>query len=129
MYSSVWYDSLTKPPLQPPGWIFTPVWIILYGTLLISLILYSIEITKEKKMSGYIYFIVHMVFNLLWSPVFFYLHRVDIALVIIFVMLSSAILMIIKFYKVSKLAGGILFPYLLWLIFAGYLNSGIYLLN
>lgn len=129
MYDSLWYDNLTKPFLQPPAWVFTPVWIILYLTLFIALILYSVTFTSKNKMSGYICFIVHMIFNLLWSPIFFYLHRIDIALVIIFVMVFTAVLMILKFFQISKLSGAILFPYLIWLLFAAYLNISLCILN
>lgn len=129
MYHSLWYDSLTKPFLQPPAWLFTPIWIILYLTLFISLIFYSVTITSKNKMNGYICFIVHMVFNLLWSPIFFYLHKINIALIIIFVIIFTAVLMIYKFFSISKLAGAILFPYLIWLIFATYLNYQFWVLN
>ena len=129
MYSSVWYDSLIKPFLQPPAWIFSPVWIIMYGLLLTSIILYSISISEKKKISGYIYFIVHMIFNLLWSPVFFTLHKIDIAFVLILIMDFTAILLISKFFSISKLAGSLLFPYLVWLLFATYLNLQFWRLN
>ena len=129
MYSSVWYDSLIKPTFQPPAWIFTPIWIILYLTLFISLILYSVTITSKNKMNGYVYFIVHMIFNLLWSPVFFYLHKIDIALVIVFIMIFTAVLMIIQYFRVSKSAGFILLPYFAWLIFAAFLNFQLLMLN
>lgn len=129
MYKSLWYDNLTKPFLQPPAWIFPPVWIILYGTILTSLILYSITVTGKSKLSGYICFIVHMVFNLLWSPVFFKLHRPDIALGIILIMVFTAVLVIYKFYRISRISGIILVPYFLWLLFAVYLNLQICILN
>lgn len=129
MYSSSWFDNLIKPVFQPPAWIFSPVWIIFYALLLVSVILYSLTITDKNKQCGYVCFIVHMVFNLLWSPVFFLLHRIDIALLIIFIMLFSAVLTVIFFFRVSKLSGLILFPYILWLIFAAYLNYQILILN
>ena len=129
MYKSVWYDNLTKPFLLPPAWVFSPVWIFMYAALLISIIVYSITITKKSKMSGYIWFIVHMVFNLLWSPVFFQLHKIKFAFFVVIIMCLSAILVITKFYSISKFAGLILIPYLAWLIFAAYLNFQILILN
>lgn len=129
MFNSVWFDSLTKPFLQPPAWIFSPVWIMLYASILVSLILYSIKITYKNKTGGYIVFVVHMIFNLLWSPVFFYLHRIDIALFVIVIMDLTAIYMIIKFYSISKTAGTILIPYLIWIFFATYLNTMFLILN
>ena len=129
MFNSVWFDSLTKPFLQPPAWIFSPVWIMLYASILVSLILYSIKITYKNKTGGYIVFVVHMIFNLLWSPVFFYLHRIDIALFVIVIMDLTAIYMIIKFYSISKTAGTILIPYLIWIFFVSYLNTMFLILN
>lgn len=129
MYDSLWYDSLIKPALQPPVWIFSPVWIILYGTLLAAIILYSVTITKNRKAGGYICFIVHMILNLLWSPIFFYLHKTDIALFIILIMDLTAIFVILKFFQVSKISGIILIPYFLWLMFATYLNYQFWVLN
>ena len=122
MFNTIWYDSLTKPFLNPSAWIFPPVWIILYGTILASIIIYSIAVTTKKKSDGFIILIVHMIFNLLWSPVFFILNRIDIALVIVIIMDITAILLIKKFFSISKVAGAILVPYLIWILFATYLN-------
>ena len=129
MFDTVWYDNLIKPELNPPEWIFTPVWIILYLTILIALILYAIKITDKNKLSGYVTFITHMIFNLLWSPVFFILHKMGIALFIIIFMDFSAIILIKSFCKISKLAGSILIPYLTWILFATYLNYRLVVLN
>ena len=129
MFDTFWYDSLTKPFLTPPAWLFSPIWIILYGTIFISLVLYSIKITTKNKFSGYVIFIVHMVFNLLWSPVFFILQRIDIALAVIIIIIFTAILLIKTFYNISKTAGLILIPYFIWLLFAMYLNLEFFRLN
>lgn len=129
MFDSIWYDSLTKPFLQPPAWIFSPVWIILYGTLLVSLIMYALTISPKNKLNGYIIFIVHMFFNLLWSFVFFSFHRIDIALAVVVIMDLTAIFMTSKFLSVSKASGLILVPYLVWIFFATYLNTMFLILN
>lgn len=129
MYSSIWYDSLTKPFLNPPMWLFSPVWIILYATLLVSLILYTIKYSRKNKLKGYLFFIVQLLLNLSWSPTFFVLHNIGLAFIILIFMDILALIMIINFYKVSKLSGIILIPYFLWLIFATYLNSQFLILN
>ena len=129
MFNTLWYDSLTKPLLTPPAWVFSVVWIILYGIIFVSLVLFAIKITNKNKFSGYTAFLVHMVFNLLWSPVFFLLKRIDIALFIILIIIFTAFLFIKKFYSVSKISGLILLPYFLWLIFALYLNIEFLRLN
>jgi len=129
MFDTVWYDNLTKPFLNPPAWIFPPVWIILYCSLLIALILFTVSFSKKKKFDGYVLFLVHMIFNFLWSPVFFILHKINIALAIVILMDVTAVLMIRKFFSVSKLSGYILFPYLFWIFFATYLNIQFLVLN
>ena len=129
MYDSSWFDLLNKPFLNPPSVIFAPVWIILYGTLLISLILYSIKPSTKSKLNGYIYFIMQLLLNLSWSPAFFELQNIKLALVIVILLDIFAVLTLIKFLKISKTAGIILVPYVLWIFFATYLNIGYLVLN
>ena len=129
MFNTIWYDNLIKPALNPPSWIFSPVWIILYSTILIALILYTIKPAHRNKLEGYIYFIVQMILNLAWSPIFFYFHNIGLALIVIILLDMSILINIIKFYKVSKLSGLILIPYFLWVLFATYLNISFFILN
>jgi len=129
VFNTVWYDNLIKPFLNPPAWIFPPVWIILYCSILISFIFYTVSITNKKKFDGYVLFLIHMVFNFLWSPIFFILHKMDIALAIVILMDITAILLIRKFFSVSKISGFILVPYFCWILFATYLNTAFLILN
>lgn len=128
MYSTLWFNNLIKPNFYPPAWLFTPVWIILYGIIFASLLFYTIK-PARNKLRGYIYFIIQMVLNLAWSPVFFLLHNITLALVIIILMDLFVILTIKRFYTVSKFAGMMLIPYLLWILFATYLNTAFLILN
>ena len=128
MFKSVWYYNLTKPPLAPPDWIFPPVWSILYFSMLVALLLYLFKPTQNKK-SGYIYFAVQLILNLLWAIVFFYLKNMFLALIVIILLDIFVILTIKSFYKISKISGLILMPYLLWILFATYLNIGYLVLN
>lgn len=128
MFKSVWYYNLTKPPLAPPDWIFPPVWSILYFSMLVALLLYLFKPSQNKK-SGYIYFIAQLILNLLWTPAFFYLQNIVLALIVIILLDIFVILTIKSFYKVSKISGLILMPYLLWILFATYLNIGYLVLN
>ena len=123
MFKSVWYYNLTKPPLAPPDWIFPPVWSILYFSMLVALLLYLFKPAQNKK-SGYIYFAVQLILNLLWTPAFFYLQNIVLALIVIILLDIFVILTIKSFYKVSKISGLILIPYLIWILFATYLNIG-----
>ena len=128
MYNSLWYNSLTKPFLSPPNWIFAPVWFILYFTILISLILYIIK-PAENKGLGYFSFAMQLILNFLWSPVFFAAQNIAFALVIVVLLDIFILLTILKFYSVSRVSGLILIPYFLWSLFATYLNLAYLLLN
>lgn len=128
MFKSVWHYNLTKPPLAPPDWIFPPVWSILYFSMLVALLLYLFKPAQNKK-SGYIYFAVQLILNLLWAIVFFYLKNMFLALIVIILLDIFVILTIKSFYKVSKISGLILIPYLIWILFATYLNIGYLVLN
>ena len=129
MFNSVWYDNLIRPTFTPPAWVFTPAWIILYLLILISLVLYTRKSFRGEKVKGYIFFIIQLLLNLAWSPVFFILQNPNLALVVIILMDLFVILTIKEFFKVSKISAYLLFPYLIWIIFATYLNVGFCMLN
>lgn len=129
MYNSYWYSNLIKPAFTPPAAIFSPVWIFLYATLLVSLILFSVKPAYENKLSGYLCFVTQMLLNLIWSPVFFYFKNIGLAFIIIILLDIFVILTIKRFFTVSKTAAVILFPYLIWISFATYLNTGFFILN
>ena len=128
MFKSVWYYNLQKPLFAPPNWIFPPVWSILYFTMFMALLLYIAKPAQNKK-SGYMYFAAQLTLNLLWTPVFFGLKNIVLALIIIILLDIFVVLTIKSFYNVSKLSGVILIPYLIWILFATYLNIGYLLLN
>ncbi len=128
MYKSVWYNSLTKPVFAPPDWLFTPAWMLLYLLIFISLIVY-ITSEGENKKSGYIYFAIQIILNFIWSPVFFLLKNIFLAFVVILLLDIFVILTIKKFYSVSKIAAWLLIPYLVWILYATYLNLGYFVLN
>lgn len=129
MYNSIWFDNLNKPFLNPPSWVFTPVWMVLYITIILSLLIYIFTPSIQNKIKGYIFFTIQMILNLLWSPVFFYWKNIGLALLIIILMIVFVILTISQFHKTSKLSAFILVPYLLWIIFAGYLNTAFLIIN
>lgn len=128
MLDYIWYFSLTKPYLTPPAWIFAPVWSFLYLTIAFSFVLYFLK-KDENKGLGYLYFLVQMILNLIWTPVFFGTKNILLALIVIILMDVFIILTIKKFYEVRKFAGLILIPYLIWTFFATYLNFGYFILN
>lgn len=129
MLNYSWYQTLNQPPLAPPAWIFTPVWSVLYASMLVSLIIYVFTFTFNSKTGGYVLFFTQLLLNLSWTPAFFELKNISLALIILILLDILVLLTILEFSKVSKWAGRILIPYFLWIIFATYLNIGILFLN
>jgi len=122
-----WYASLIRPELSPPNWIFAPVWTFLYLTMGISLYLIWSKRKFHKKALSI--FAVQLFFNFTWSLVFFGLHQISLALINLIILIAFIIITIIDFYKIDKNAGLILIPYLLWCLFATYLNYSLMILN
>lgn len=122
-----WYATLNKPVFAPPNFIFGPVWIILYTLMGISL--YLIYFGKKKNKNLIYLFLAQLFFNAIWTPVFFGLHNLLLALLIIIILWILILLCIIKFYRVNKLASELLIPYLLWVSFATALNYQFFILN
>ena len=129
MFNYSWYSSLTQPPLAPPAWLFAPVWTILYITIAIALIIYIKERSNKNKIWGYVLFFTQLLLNLAWTPAFFGLKNIGLALVIVILMDILVLFNIIEFSKISKIAGRLLIPYFIWILFATYLNLGYLILN
>jgi len=125
-----WYAGLTKPDFNPPNWIFGPVWILLYLMMGVSLFLVWREDLKNAVVKKAFYiFMVQLLFNTLWSIVFFGFQSISGGLVIIIVLWLLIIYTIINFLKISRTSGILLLPYLLWVTFASILNFFIFKLN
>ena len=129
MENMTWFDSLNKPFLNPPDWLFTPVWTALYILMGLSLVFFLSSGMNKSKILPLIFFVTQLVLNLAWSPVFFGAQNILGALVIIVFMWLFTVLTINSFLKHSKLAAALLIPYLIWISFAFYLNFGFYVLN
>lgn len=121
------FKELNKP-INVPSILFPIVWSILY--LLMSISCYLITISKDKeKDNGILLYSIQLIINSLWSLIFFGFETYLLAFIWLLLLLVSVIVMEIKFYKIDKRAAYLNIPYVLWIIFAGYLNFGIYLLN
>jgi translocator protein len=125
---SAWYSTLTKPALNPPAWIFGPVWITLYFLMGISLWLIWKSNSSEKKRAIWL-FIIQLALNAIWSPIFFGAQSIGNALAVIVLLWAAIVLTILIFKKISKPAAWLLVPYILWVSFAAYLNFAIWMLN
>lgn len=135
-FSSIksWYFTLQKPFFSPPNWIFGPVWTILYALMGISLFLILEVKPKNKKKitmkrEVLMIFSTQLLFNFLWSIIFFGLHLPNFAFYNIGVLWALILLFIVKSYEISKNAAILQIPYLLWVSFASILNLAIILLN
>lgn len=124
-----WYSTLIRPPFTPPSWVFTQAWSILYTLVIISLIIYAYKTTDRDKSKGYWFFTIQVLFNILWSPVFFGIKNIWLALIIIVILDVLVFINIKEFYKVSKISAWLLVPYMIWILFATYLNIGFLILN
>ncbi len=124
---SIDYNSLQKPPLSPPSILFPIVWTILYVLMGIS---YGIIDSKSLiELKTKIIYSLQLFVNATWSLIFFTLKWRLFAFIWIIILDVLVIVMIIDFFKKNKTAGLLQIPYLLWIIFASYLNLGVYLLN
>lgn len=118
------YAGVRQPSLSPPAWLFPVVWTILYVLMGIGLARVYIKTGKVP----FIY-IAQLFFNFMWSIIFFNFSAYLFAFVWLIVLAILVIIMTIDFYKVDKFSGLIQIPYVLWLLFAGYLNFMVYTLN
>lgn len=127
---STWYMFLEKPPLNPPSWVFGPVWTLLYLMMGIALYLVWVQGFEKQKVRRAIYFFAFQLFaNSLWSVLFFGAQNINLAFFEIIILWVAILLTIFKFYKVSKIAAYLLIPYILWVSFATYLSAAIVYLN
>lgn len=122
------YDMLSKSSLSPPGVIFPIVWTILYILMGISCYLIITSGSEDIK-NALIWYALQLTLNFFWSLIFFNLQFYLLAFIWLLLLIAVIIVMIIKFYKINPLAAYLQIPYLLWCIFAAYLNLSIYLLN
>lgn len=125
--SAIDYNSLQKPFLAPPSIVFPIVWTILYILMGISYGILKSKGLTDKKIDLIYY--IQLGVNAIWSIIFFLLKWRLFAFIWIEILDILVILMIIKFYKKDKTAGLLQIPYLIWVLFASYLNLAIYILN
>ena len=125
-----WYAGLSKPPFNPPNWIFGPVWTILYAMMgLSAYLIYQSGIGKKEVKRALAVFAVQLLLNTLWSIVFFGVHMIFAAVIVILLLWGMILVTIIVFHRISKAAAYLLIPYILWVSFATVLNISLYILN
>lgn len=124
------FDNLSKPAFTPPAWAFTPIWIVLYVLMGIALFLVLRKGAKTPGLKSAVsYFILQLLFNVLWSVLFFTLNLRFAALADIIILLIYIAITTFKFGKIYRPAAVLMLPYLLWVLFATVLNFSIVMLN
>lgn len=125
-----WYRTLNKPLFTPPSCLITFVWTILFVLMGLSLFFIWKKFPEDKRTKkGLFIFILQLVFNILWSALFFGLKSSLLGFVDIIILWVLILITILNFFRISKLAGLLLIPYILWVSFAGILNFAIWILN
>ena len=126
----VWYNALNNSVLTPDGWVFGVAWTILYTLLGIALFLIMNNTkTRFNKTKAYTLFVVQMILNALWTYLFFGLHMVGAAIVCLLALIAVSIWMLVVFKPISKTASYLVWPYVIWMCFALYLNGTIWIMN
>jgi tryptophan-rich sensory protein len=128
-YGNLWFAALDKPSITPAGWVFAAAWTTLY--ILIALALAMVINARGARLRGLgiALFLVQLLFNLAWSPIFFAHHRITLAFYLILAMIALTAVTIMVFRRIRGAAALLMLPYLAWLCFAGWLNHSIDLLN
>jgi len=122
-----WYAALQKPWFTPPNWLFAPVWLTLY--FLMGVTLYLLWGRRQRAGTAIVAFAVQLVLNVLWSVVFFGAHQLFYGFVVIAALWVAILATAALSYRVSRRAGALLLPYLVWVTVASALNYYVWLLN
>lgn len=121
------FEVIRKPALSPPGWVFPAVWAVLYilmGTACYLVIICGKPVARSLMLYG-----IQLMVNFLWPILFFNLELYLLSFLCLVLLWIFVLLTAWAFSRISKTAGYLMIPYLLWITFAGYLNFSIYLLN
>ena len=125
-----WYAQLEKPPWQPPDWLFGPAWTLIFATIALAGIIgwrSAGRVVQRRRLIGL--FGLNALLNVGWSVLFFRLERPDWALVEVLLLWVSIVWLIVFLFPLSRLASGLLLPYLAWVSFAAVLNLSVVQLN
>ncbi len=125
-----WYAGLDKPSFTPPNAVFAPVWTILYLLMGIALFLvWRTGFGDERIRRGMAIFGVQLALNVGWSIAFFGFRSPLAGLVVIVVLWAAIFLTMLDFFRISRIAGILLIPYIAWVSYAALLNIFLYTLN
>lgn len=123
------FSSLNKPPLSPPGWLFPVVWTILFILMGIASYIVLERGSFAETRTALFFYGVQLFFNFFWSIFFFNFELYYFSFLWLLALWVLIIITAVLFFRISKPAGYLMIPYILWVTFAGYLNLGIAILN
>lgn len=123
------FSSLNKPPLSPPGWLFPVVWTILFVLMGIASYIVLERGSFAETRTALFFYGVQLFFNFFWSIFFFNFELYYFSFLWLLALWVLIIITAVLFFRISKPAGYLMIPYILWVTFAGYLNLGIAILN
>ena len=121
------FDSVSKPPLTPPAWLFPVAWTVLY--VLMGVACYLVWVSPQRAPNALFSYGVQLFFNFFWSVIFFGIGNYLFAFVWLVLLWIAILISTLLFFRTRQAAGYLMLPYLVWVTFAGYLNIGVYLLN
>jgi benzodiazapine receptor len=125
-----WYAGLIKPAWNPPAWVFGPVWTTLFALMGIAVYrIWRLGMKRERVKIAVYLFITQLAFNIAWSIIFFGMHNPGAALVEILMLLGLIVGTTISFFKLDRVSGYLMTPYLTWVSFAAFLTYTIWKLN
>ena len=122
-------QTVAKPALTPPGWVFGVIWTLLYTLMGVSAARIWLNPDSLQRSRGLNLYVAQLIVNFFWSLIFFNAQAFGFALLWLLLLWVLVLLMILQFYKVDKIAAYLQIPYLIWLTFAAYLNIGVWYLN
>jgi len=125
-----WYAELSKPSFNPPDWAFGVVWPILYAMMgVAAFLIWRKGIGSRQVRVALGLFVLQLILNGIWTPIFFGLHMMGLALAEMILLWLAILATIVNFWKISKPAAYLLIPYILWVSFAIALNAALWHLN
>lgn len=125
----VYEQTVTKPPLSPPSWVFPVVWGILFALMAIGAARVYLSPAGPERTRSLRLYGLQLAVNFVWSIIFFNLQAFGLALVWLVLLWILVLRMLLAFRRVDPVAGWLQLPYLLWVSFAAYLTAGVLLLN
>lgn len=127
--AEIYASQLAKPPLSPPAAVFPIVWVVLYALMGVAAARIAQTPPSAARTSALRLYLLQLAFNFLWSILFFTFRAYGFSFVWLVILWALIVRMALAFRELDRPAAWLILPYLLWVLFAGYLNYGVWMLN